>query len=302
MVKNTTVSVVIPTYKRPEKLLRAVRSVENQTYKDWELIVVDDDPESDIENVIPDIDDIKYIKHRENQGAPIARNTGILNSEGKYIALLDDDDAWKPTKLEAQIDRFKDVGNEFGLVYTGRDIVHDNEVVKTYIPSQEGDIYDKLLYENIIPSETPLIRRECFSKIGLFDPEFKSSQDIDLWIRIAKEYKVAAVPKSLAISYEGHDERISSNMERKYSGQKRLVEKHWSALESNPPALSQQYRHLGLFATLSGRNLEGASYLLSSLQNNPQDYQTMLYLLLSIAPNPLRTHLFKLRAKISNSI
>lgn len=294
-MSDPTVSVVIPTYDRPKKLLRAVKSVLNQSFKNFEIIVVNDFPNNDVRDVLPDRDSLHYIQHDENRGAPVARNNGILAARGEYIALLDDDDIWKPSKLERQLERFDEVSDEYGLVYTGRDIIQENEVVETYIPEHEGWIYSTLLHKNIIPSETPLIRRECFGEIGLFDPGFQSSQDWDLWLRIAKEYKIAAVSESLAVSYEGHSNRISTDMDRKYQGHKQLLEKHKSAFESNPSALAWHKRQLGLFAMQSGRNIEGVNYLLSTYLYNPRDLILLVYLFLGLVPNPFRSWVFDLR-------
>lgn len=294
---NPEVSVVIPTYNRPQKLLRAVDSVINQSYQDLEIIVVDDYPGEDNQDLLPTYGPLRYIQHNKNRGAPIARNNGILAAQGKYIALLDDDDEWKPQKLECQIERFNKLSDNFGLVYSGRDIVRRGEIIKTYIPKHEGKVYSTLLQKNIIPSETPLIRRECFGVIGLFDPRFKSSQDWDLWLRIASEYKVATVTKSLAISHESHKRRISTDMNRKYQGHKQLLEKHKSAFESHPAALAQLERQLGIFATQSGRNLEGFNYLLSAYSYDPSDWPILLYLIMSVTPNPVREWLFNIRSE-----
>ena len=142
-----------------------------------------------------------------------------------------------------------------------------------------------------------MIRRECFGVVGLFDPELRSSQDWDLWIRIASEYKVAAVAESLAISYVGHNSRISTDIDRKYQGYKRLLEKHRAAFESHPAALAQLERQLGLFAAQSGRNLEGFNYLLSAYSYDSCDWPVLLYLIMSVTPNPVREWLFNIRSE-----
>src|SRR3989338_8677774 len=99
------VSVIIPTHNRPELLKRAVKSVLNQTYKDLEVIVVDDGLEKRADETVNSFNDsrLKYIQHPEEKGGSAARNTGIKNSSGEFIAFLDDDDEWLPEKLEIQI-------------------------------------------------------------------------------------------------------------------------------------------------------------------------------------------------------
>lgn len=299
---SPTISVIIPTYNRPRKLLRAVKSVFNQSYQDFEVIVVNDDPKMDVQDILPNYDKLTYIHHDENYGAPVARNNGILASSGEFIAFLDDDDTWEPKKLENQIEQFEVLGKEYGLVYTGRKTIRDSEIVEKYIPENEGWVHSLLLHKNIIPSESPLIRRSCFSEVGFFDPDLQSCQDWDLWIRISKKYKFAAVPKILATTYEGHDGQISSNPKRKYYGHKRLIEKHRSDLEDSLIALSWQTRRLGLFAIQYGKNIEGLKYLLSAYRYNPRDWPILIYSIMAIVPNPIRDWLFAIRSRAINSI
>jgi len=279
------VSVVIPTYKRPQKLLRAVRSVLDQEYENWELFVVNDAPEMDVRDYLPNNNSINYIHHNKNKGASAARNNGIRMSNGQYVALLDDDDAWKEKKLKRQVEKFNSLDDSYGLVYTGRDIMEGDDLVQTHIPNEDGWIHNTLLHQNVIPSNTPLIRQECFNKIGYFDTKLESVQDLDLWIRISKKYKSAVIPESLAISHIGHKDRITTNMERKYRGHKRLIEKHQDAFQSNPSAIAKQYRRLGLFATRSGRRVEGSVYFFRSFQNNPKNWKIALYFLTPLIPS-----------------
>ncbi|MBQ7745857.1 MAG: glycosyltransferase family 2 protein, partial [Spirochaetia bacterium] len=126
MDNKPEVSVVITTYKRPEKLGRAIKSVLDQSLKDWELIIVDDnsvdspfraETEAFMAGYLGD-SRIRYIKHEKNSGAPAARNTGIKAAVGTYIALLDDDDEFESTKLEKQLALFKSSDLEnLGVVY-----------------------------------------------------------------------------------------------------------------------------------------------------------------------------------------
>jgi glycosyltransferase involved in cell wall biosynthesis len=277
-----------------------VNSVINQTYNDLELIVVNDFPDQDVSSILPDNDSIRTIQHKENKGAPVARNNGIHASDGEYIALLDDDDAWKPQKLEKQIKYFEDLDSSFGLVYTGRDVVYGDDHVEVEISDKEGWIHEVLLEGNIIPSETPLVRADCFNKVGLFDPDLPSCQDIDVWLRIAEEYKIGSVNESLAIAYRGHEDRISSNMDRKYKGHKKLVEKHKESFQSNSAALANQHKQIGIYAMRSNRTSEASSYLLSAYQLEPLDIIIPIYMLINTLPVNVREKLFQIRNRILN--
>jgi glycosyltransferase involved in cell wall biosynthesis len=186
------VSVVIPTHNRAHLLGRAVNSVLRQTFVDFELIVVDDASADDTASVIGSLHDqrIKYTRHELNLGAPAARNTGILSAQGDYIGLLDDDDEWYPEKLEKQVLKFSKVSEAAGLIYSGYEVRDsDGCLLRTYLPEARGDVHLRLLLGTTIGSPTPLIRKACFQKAGLFDESLKSCQDWDMWKRISDHYE-----------------------------------------------------------------------------------------------------------------
>jgi glycosyltransferase involved in cell wall biosynthesis len=297
---DPNVAVVIPTYNRNSKLQRAVDSVLRQTYENWELYVVNDAPENSIQDVIPDDDRIECIQHDENKGAPAARNTGIRMSKAPYIAFLDDDDAWKPEKLERQVNAFRELSQNYGLVYTGRDVVKNDTVVKIHHPDTTGEVFDELLAGNFIPSETPVVRRECIERIGGFDTELESSQDFDLWLRIARYYKVSAVPDSLAIAYQGHEDRISKNMRRKYSGKMRFINKYREDLEENPAAMSTHLKQLGVYTMLINRPAESRRYLIDSLKYDKTQFTVSYYILAALLPEFVRSPMLDHRRTIGN--
>lgn len=182
------VSVIIPTHKRAHLLRRAIKSVLSQTWQDYELIVVDDASGDGTPDVIASFHDrrIKYVRHEMNRGGPAARNTGIGMARGRYIALLDDDDEWHATKLEKQINAFKEAANGVGFIYSGFEVRDENgEVVGTTLPAHRGNLHMNLLQRNMIGgSSVPLIKRECFDKVGFFDESLTSCQDWDMWMRI----------------------------------------------------------------------------------------------------------------------
>lgn len=282
------VSVVIPTYRRYSKLERAVNSVCEQTYKRWNLYVINDDPANDVSSSLPSDDRITYIQHEKNRGAPAARNTGIQVSGEPYIAFLDDDDAWKPEKLERQINSFRGKSDDFGLVYTGTDILKNGTVINTRTPGFTGGVYNQLLTANFIPSNTPLVRRKCFENVGLFDTDFLSSQDHDMWLRIAKQYKIDVVPSSLAILYKGHDDRISKSVEKKVRGKKQFIRKHKTDLKSHPEAMARHLKSLGIWLLYSGQSREARQYLMRSVKYDKRQLFTILYIFLTLLPKPIQ--------------
>ena len=234
------VSVIVPTYNRANVLPRALDSVLSQTYKDIELIVVDDNSDDDTRNVVESYSDprIRYVRHEINQGANSARNTGIKEANGHYISFLDDDDEWFAEKINTQLTVLKQLDDSYGLAYSGRQIVKNGKVIEEYKPDLEGEVFRELLKENFIPSETPLIRYDCFESVGLFDERFRSCQDWDMWLRISQEYKISCVDEILAVSHWDSNDRISTNSRRKHQGYELILKKYSKHIKRNPQSLS----------------------------------------------------------------
>lgn len=188
--ETPTVSVIIPTYNRANMVSRAIQSVLEQTYEDFELIVVDDASTDNTEDVVKGFNDskIKYLRHDENKGGSVARNTGIRHSVGKFLSFLDDDDEFLPDHLTILVETIKGLGSEWGIVYGGKIAVDGNNSSKIY-PKWKGEVSDKILVYGSVGIPTALIRRSCFEIVGLFDESFPRHQDWEMYVRLAKRYK-----------------------------------------------------------------------------------------------------------------
>ncbi len=265
------VSVIIPTYNRAHLLKRAIESVLRQSFDDFELIVVDDASPDNTPEVVESIDDgrIRYVRLKKNSGGPVARNTGIKKARGRFIALLDDDDEWLPHRLEVQIKKFEELGREFGVVYGGFYYIsqQDGRILGKRLPQFRGDVYKQFLKENFVGSPTLLIRRECFKRAGLFDPKLTSSQDWDMWLRIAKHYKFDYVDEIVA-KYYVHGRQISFNMKKYIPGRERFIHKH-PDIRWNPRILSIHLSQMGLLLILGGSPGKGLEYLIQSFAMSP---------------------------------
>src|SRR5690625_3525723 len=157
-----TVTVVIPTYNRAHVVHRAIDSVLGQTFADFELIVVDDGSTDGTEAVLSTYTDprIRYLVQLVNRGVSAARNRGIKEARGEFVAFLDSDDEWFPEKLERQVNRFKRAPDNVGLVYCGVETVGRPSGPWIYEPAHRGDIYNKLLERNVIHTGSgAMIRR-----------------------------------------------------------------------------------------------------------------------------------------------
>lgn len=216
------VSVIIPTYNRANLLPRAIKSVLNQTYKDFELIIVDDGSTDNTKKVVEEFQKkdprIKYIWQKNSGGEARPRNMGIRHSKGEYIAFLDSDDEWLPEKLEKQV-KLLNGDKKTGLVYTNAKILRNSKysekTIFELINPKRGIIYKDLFLNrdrHFIPTLTVIVRKNIFEKVGYFDEKLKFAPDYDLWLRIAKHTYVDYIDEVLAIYYI-HDSNISKNRE-----------------------------------------------------------------------------------------
>lgn len=275
MVKNPTVSVIIPVYNQVNFTNKAIKSVLKQTYQDFEIIVIDDGSTDNIEETVKSFNNfkIRYICHTNNQGVAAARNTGIRASRGKYIALLDSDDEWLPEKLDKQIKILQDGSPELGAVYSDLLFIDANSKninkLRNSNPKKEGYIYEDLLGENHVgPPSTFLIRKECFHKVGLFDDSLNTMDDWDMWIRIAKYYRFFLIKIPL-VKYRLHSNQFSKNLGVKNIVANRILVKYANELEIRRGAHSKHYFHIGNRFCHMGKTKEGQRCLCKAISLYP---------------------------------
>lgn len=280
-----TVSIVIPTLNRAHLIGRAIKSVLAQTYQDIEIIVVDDGSIDETERVIQECGNerIKYIKHKKTKGPGAARNAGIEASSGYYIAFLDSDDEWMPTKIEAQIRLFKNRNKKIGLVYTGVEIIDQNKkiVIEKVLCKYKGFVFDKILSTNfIVGSSTIMIKRRVLDKAGQFDEYLPSCEDWDLWIRVARYYEFDFVP-DLLVKHFSHFQRISSNFDTVLLGLERFSKKYEieiDRLRKNIKAM--HFSHIGNHFCYYGDETLAKKYLTQAFKTypiNPVYFFTLIF-------------------------
>jgi len=202
---NKIISVIITTYNRSSMIENAIRSVFEQTYKEYELHIIDDASTDNTQEVVkPLIARIKnafYWRHDINQGLAYARNTGISKSKGMYATFLDDDDIWLPERLEVQINAAEKMGLEYGAFYCGSARYLQDGRLQESVPWLRGSIMEALLKGWTPPCSASLFRRDALEKIGGFDKNVKSGVDHDIWFAIgAAGYKFDYVPRGLVIT------------------------------------------------------------------------------------------------------
>lgn len=198
------VSVIIPTYNRSSLISAAIGSVLSQTYIDYELLVIDDGSTDATAEIVRGIqsDKLRYV-YQENLGRSAARNHGIRLAEGEYIAFLDSDDLFTPTKLAEQV-RFLDNNADYGLVYSYAMTVDENgnHLQECYYEGNlSGYIYPQMLFlkNNVITTPTVMVRAQILAETGGFDETMDICEDLDLWCRIARRHNVMQLQQHLAI-------------------------------------------------------------------------------------------------------
>jgi len=267
-----SVSVIIPTYNRQHMVGRALGSVLTQTCRNIEVIVVDDGSSDDTEYEIARIDDvrIRYMRHTINRGAPAARNSGFAAARGKYVAFLDSDDEWLPDKLEKQLQLFHGTTETVGVVYAGFSYVYEKtgEIISEVIPTRRGYVYEEMLRSCIIGSPTPLIKRDCFEKTGLFDETLPGCQDWDMWIRLAQRYEFEFVPEILARHY-AHGQQISVDLRAKIEGKGLVIKKYASELLRHPGIYGAHLEWLGILLSLAGDRRGARKHFIKAVRVTP---------------------------------
>ena len=214
--KYSLVSVIIPTHNRSFLLKRAIQSVLDQTYPKFECIVVDDASKDQTPDVISSFEDdrIKYFLHEKNKGASAARNTGIRNSAGKFIAFLDDDDEWLDTKLEKQVTVLEKLPSKYGMVYCWMDYYDSKEkIIFEHHPTLQGYVFTQVLdAQRLGGCPTLLVRQNVIDEVGGFDESLLRGNDGDFIRRVCRKYEVDFVPEVLVKVHTAYGlGRISDN-------------------------------------------------------------------------------------------
>lgn len=279
------VSVILPTRNRGHLIERSLLGVLNQTYTDFEVLVVDDASTDDTEIIVKSLKDerIRYIREEKNIGAAAARNLGIKLAIGKLIAFQDSSDEWSPLKLAKQVTAFSETHEKVCVVYTGS--WRKDHGIRVYIPSltvknRQGDIHKALLWGNFVDTPSLLVRRECFDKAGMFDERLPRFQDWELCLRISKYYHFRLIDEPLFIAYCQEDS-ISFNSHAALQALKIIFEKYHNEIRDNLPLLAHYYHWLGVCSLENKQKAAGRDYLRKALMTYPSNTKYYVSYLLS---------------------
>jgi len=198
------VSVIIPLYNGSRFITEAVESVLNQTYQEFELIIVDDGSTDNSKEIVRKyVTDrrVRLIEHSCNKGIPKTKNTGLTIAKGKYIAFLDQDDIWTQSKLELQLGRFESESKDIGVVCTGM-VFTDNEmkskrIFRGFDDRNQKELLKNLYLSSINSSSIMMIKQKCFLRVGTFNENLVGWDDYEMLMRIAAQFQVKYVRRSL---------------------------------------------------------------------------------------------------------
>ncbi len=213
------ISVIIPTFNRAETLLRALQSVENQSFPPQEIIVVDDGSTDETGKMIAkDFPQIRYF-FQENRGVSSARNLGIRKSRSECIAFLDSDDEWLPQKLQIQARAIEEIP-DFKICHSDEIWIRNGVRVNQMKKHQKfgGHIFAKCLPLCVISPSAVFIHRSVFDDVGMFDENLPACEDYDLWLRVCPKYPVLFLEQKLIRKFGGHSDQLS----RKFWGMDRF--------------------------------------------------------------------------------
>lgn len=213
MDKEKLVSIIIPTYGRATTLKRSIESVLNQSYKNTEIIVVDDNnPGTEgritTENMMKKYNNnhkIHYLQHAINKNGSAARNTGIKYSQGEYLMFLDDDDEFINNKISAQVKKMNTLDNSWGASYTSYIRMRNNKVIMRSGETREGSLLKEELMRNLFvhAGSNLMVRRNVVKELKGFDESFERNQDIEFLIRLLMKYKLSYVDEvGLIVNYD----------------------------------------------------------------------------------------------------
>lgn len=228
-------SIIIPNFNRGKVILTAISSVLDQTYKNFEIIVVDDCSTDNSVQLISEIRDerIKLFKLDENSGAAEARNYGIKMSAGEFISLLDSDDFYEPTFLEKSLNVLGATGDEVGFSWTGvRYLESGKGKEKIWVPEKKETAYLTFLNSLHIGTNSGVtFKREVFQKCGYFNSELPAAEDTDFFLRITKKFNYCIVLEILINIERDGEDRLSKNFQKIAQAYNAFLPDHFSVID-----------------------------------------------------------------------
>jgi len=223
------VSIIVPTYNRAHLVGRSIESALCQTHRDFEIIIIDDGSTDETFDVVKPFfkhPQVRYLRHEKNKGHQAARNTGIKNANGEYIAFLDSDDVWVPKKIELQLAALTERDQPCVALTAMWWIAGDASKKRKYLKKYEGYVYPKMLTEPGPNFCCMLVPAECLEEIGLLDESTLALADWDTCISLSRLYEFITLDEPCTIYYGNQPDSISKNALPKALSWVHIVEKN----------------------------------------------------------------------------
>ena len=297
------ISVIIPTHKRPTLLKEAIQSVLNQTFKNFELIIVNDGYDKITKNIIFDFNDerIQYIEHEKNKGVSASRNTGVKNSIAKYITFLDDDDMLPPKSLEISISIIKKNADNPRIGGVGGSLlffIKENNKIKFI---QELKPIEGVAKHTTEGGKICIIKKQALKDIGLYDETLTGSEDTDFSFRFFKKYCLVTTQETTYYARR-HMGPSLHNKIGAVDDYIKTLKKHNLEFKKYPKkAQNIILRTIGVNLCLEKRMKDGRKYLLASIKKNPLHLKTYIVFIASFFGQSLVHRLYLLNTGIKSS-
>lgn len=294
------VSVLLTCYNHLAYLPVALDSVKSQNYRDFEVIAIDDgSTDGTREWLAKHAGDAQVVFNEQNLGTYATLNRALEAASGEFVAILNDDDIWAPQKLELQVELMKRLP-KVGLVHTnGGFIDGEGKPIEgsplgfRFPRTESGQVLPDLLYQNKIIASAACVRRECFEKVGSFNPSFFGSGDWEMWLRIAERYEIGFVDEPLTF-YRVHGANASHKLARIWQDDERLRlwirsrEPVYQQMGFDEKTLREALAHneacLGTVYKLNGRVRESRSAYLRSIKLMPGRFKSYVRFLATFLP------------------
>lgn len=265
-MNESLVSVVIPTFNSEQYISECIDSVLDQTHHNLEIIIVDDGSTDNTVNIVSDYksDKIKFFS-QINSGSAAARNYGVLQATGIWLAFIDSDDIWLPEKLQKQLEFCSNqLWSHTDLYFLG-DVYPEHTRTTQFTEKHSGMIFENLLVENSIATSCVLIKKEIFEEFGGFNTNYRALQDWDLWLRVSAKYEVCYHDEPL-VYYRVHSGSVSRNARKTLPYHLALINR----------VFSQQDTTLHL-QQLKNKALSRSCFICSQISEQEEDYPFSCY-------------------------
>ncbi len=310
-MKQPAVSVVTTTYNRFRLLPAAIKSVQKQTFVDWEMVIIDDcstnnDGREVVVEMVRKDSRLRLKRLGLNAGMAGGRNEGIKIARGRYVTFLDDDDVYLSAKLKRQVDAAYANENSEGapVVVCGgfrEDLGTDTKW--PFLVPHHDNFYHAFLKMTAVDVPGMLVRRDVFDEVGLFDKQMPRADDREMWLRISRRYphfKIVDEPLYIVYSRQYNRKPPPKEMRERQVAADIIMNKHRKYYEKHPKLFSSQLQYEGTSYILRGYAGEGRKRLVRSIRKNPKNIKSYICLGISLGGSGVYRGVARIKALVTN--